>query len=90
MMKRYAPLFVTGFLQVFFVSVNTYFLAHELYLGVVMAAFLVSFIWSFNVKKVAFGGLSDRLTYAGGAAIGSVTGLASSAFLLNFFNVLFK
>lgn len=59
---------LTGFVQVYFVSVNTYFLAHEIYAGVLIAAFIISLVWSFNVKKVAFGTWPDRLMYAGGAA----------------------
>ena len=88
-MKKYTPLFVTGFIQVFFVSVNTYFLAKELYLGVFIASFTISFIWSFNVKRVAFGNMADRLTYAGGASFGAVVGLLSSAFLLAFLKQIF-
>lgn len=76
-----AILFVTGFVQVYFVSINTYFIAKELYAGVLFAAFMISLIWSFNVKKVAFGSNSDRITYATGAAIGSFIGLYSSSFL---------
>lgn len=67
MTKLRLPL--TGFVQVYFVSVNTYFLAHEMYAGVLIAAFIISLVWSFNVKKVAFGTWTDRLMYAGGAAV---------------------
>jgi hypothetical protein len=80
-MKSKLILFSTGFVQVFFVAVNTYFLAKENYLGVLAASFMISLIWSFNVKKVAFGSLVDRLSYAIGAAAGSVFGLFSSSFL---------
>ena len=72
---------LTGFVQVYFVSVNTYFLVHEMYAGVLVAAFIISLVWSFNVKRVAFGTWRDRLMHAGGAAIGSVAGLASSAMI---------
>lgn len=78
-------LFATGFLQVFFVSVNTYFLAKEIYLGVFFAAFMISMIWSYNVSKVVFGKLGDRLTYALGATSGSLFGLWSSSFLVELF-----
>jgi hypothetical protein len=75
-------LFSTGFFQVFFVAVNTVFLAKEAYMGVVFAAFMISLIWSFNVKKVAFGSNADRVIYAFGATIGSLFGLWSSSFLI--------
>ena len=77
---------LTGFVQVYFVSVNTYFLAHEMYAGVLVAAFIISLVWSFNVKRVAFGTWRDRLMYAGGAAIGSVAGLVSSAMIAMILN----
>jgi hypothetical protein len=75
-------LFSTGFLQVFFVAINTIFLANQYYLGVVFASFAISLIWSFNVKKVAFGSMRDRLIYAIGAMTGSVAGLFVSQWFL--------
>jgi hypothetical protein len=74
-------LFITGFIQVYFVAVNTYFIANEMYLGVLIASFMISLIWSFNVKKVAFGSTNDRLIYAIGASLGSLIGLWSSSFI---------
>jgi hypothetical protein len=79
-------LFSTGFIQVYFVAVNTYFIANEMYLGVLIAAFMISLIWSFNVKKVAFGSTTDRVVYAFGAACGSFVGLWSSSFIASVLN----
>lgn len=67
-------LLITGFIQVFFVAVNTYLIAKSLYLGILLCGFTISFIWSWNVRKVVFGSIEDRLYYSSGAAIGSVTG----------------
>jgi hypothetical protein len=75
-------LFLTGFVQVFFVAVNTYFLSKIFYLGVFLCGFMISLIWSWNVKKVAFGTISDRIVYALGAAFGSVIGLLVSTLIL--------
>ena len=75
-------LFITGFLQVFFVSANTYFLAREQYLGVSVASFMVSMIWTYNVKKVVFGGLLDKIIYAFGANAGALLGLFISKNLI--------
>jgi hypothetical protein len=72
----------SGFVQVYFVAVNTYFLANKMYLGVLVAAFLISLLWSWNVKRVAFGSVFDRYIYAAGAALGSVAGLWSSAYIV--------
>ena len=74
-------LFVTGFIQVYFVAINTYFISKEIYVGVFVAAFMISFVWSFNVKKVAFGTTYDRVIYSLGATFGSVFGLYSSSFI---------
>jgi len=78
-------LFTTGFIQVFFVAVNTYFLANTYFIGVFTTSFMISMVWSYNVKKVAFGGTRDRIAYSLGAAFGSVVGLASSYSLLLMF-----
>ena len=44
-------LFITGFFQVLFVAINTYFLSKEFYVGVIICGFIISLIWSWNVKK---------------------------------------
>lgn len=74
---------LTGYVQVFFVAVNTYFLAQANYGGVVVASFMISMVWSFNVKRVAFGTMSDRVIYALGATGGSITGLWASTSLMD-------
>jgi len=68
-------LFITGFLQVFFVALNTWLITQKNFIGVLIVSFLISFIWSFNVKKVAFGSMPDRVIYSLGASIGGFTGL---------------
>lgn len=69
-----AKLAGTGFLQVIFVAANTVFIAHYLLLANFVTAFLISLIWTYNVKRVAFGDSGDRWAYASGAALGSVLG----------------
>ena len=68
-------LITTGFLQVFFVAINTWLITKQQYIGVIIVSFLISFIWSFNVKKVAFGTMKDRFIYSLGASLGGITGL---------------
>ena len=70
-MNRIA-LFATGFSQVFLVVLNTRFIAKEFLLGIIACGFLISFIWSHNVKKVAFGSELDRAVYSLGAMTGSI------------------
>ena len=74
-------LFFTGFLQVFLVAMNTYQIAHKYWVGCFVVGFLISFIWSWNVKKIAFGKLSERIIYASGAACGTIAGLLFVTFL---------
>ena len=66
-------LFTTGFLQVFFVVINTYFISKGYLLGIIICGFIISFIWSHNVKKIAFGSEYDRFIYSLGAMTGSLT-----------------
>jgi hypothetical protein len=77
-------LFSTGFLQVFFVAVNTFFISNGYYVGVLICGFLISIIWSFNVKRVAFGTNTDRLIYATGAGLGSLLGLGASQYIFKY------
>lgn len=67
--------FLTGFLQVFFISINTYFISHSIYIGVGICAFLIAIIWSFNVSAVSYDRKAMMLYYATGSAIGSLLGL---------------
>ena len=75
-------LFLTGFLQVFFVSCNTYFISKSFYIGVFICGLIISLIWSWNVKKIVFGTFNDRIVYAFGAAFGSLLGLILSKLIL--------
>ena len=65
-------LFTTGFTQVFLVVLNTYFITREFLFGILGCGFLISFVWSHNVKKVAFGSEWDRIIYSLGAMTGSI------------------
>jgi len=65
---------LTGFVQVIFVAANTVFISRYELIGNVLTAFAISFVWTYNVKRVAFGDSGDRWAYAIGAALGSVSG----------------
>jgi len=72
-------LFITAFLQVGLVSANTYFIAHKFFIGVAIAAFIISFLWSINVKKISISTIKERLIYSSGACIGGLTGVILSS-----------
>ena len=75
-------LVATAFVQVIFVAMNTVFIAHYKLLPNLLTGFMISYVWSWNVKRVAFGDHGDRLAYATGAALGSVTGTVAAGFVL--------
>lgn len=81
-MKDKSKLFITGMTQVFFVAINTFFISKSFYFGVLTTSFMISWVWSYNVKKISIGGARDRLAYCTGAAAGAVLGLALSEFLI--------
>ena len=75
-------LFVTAFIQVFLVAFNTWLIANEVYEAVFVVGFLISFVWTFNVKKVTIGTMKDRIIYSLGAAFGSLSGLVVGVFII--------
>lgn len=74
-----ASLAGTGALQVMFVAANTVFVSRHDLLAAFATSFMISLIWTFNVKRVAFGDNYDRIAYAGGAAFGCAVGMSVAA-----------
>lgn len=72
-------LFITAFLQVFFVSANTYFLARVNWIGVAVCGFFISWLWAGNVKRVSIGSKTERFIYSTGAMCGGLVGLYLAA-----------
>lgn len=81
-MRSNLRLFATAFLQVYFVAIQTVFLANSFYIGVAIFGFLISFVWTFNVQKVVFGNITQKLIYSAGAMCGSVLGLLTTKIIL--------
>jgi len=67
-------LFAMAFAQVFMVVANTCFIANNKIGGIIVAGFFINYIWTHNVRKVAFGCEWDRLIYTAGAVLGSIAG----------------
>lgn len=74
-------LFIRGMVQVALVSAQVYLIAHQRWLGVACTGFAISYVWSHNVRSVAFGGERDRLAYSAGAACGAVAGMAATMWI---------
>jgi len=75
-------LFTTGFVQVFFVAINTYFISKGIYIGVFVCGFMISLVWSWNIKRISISTFTERIYYSLGAATGSVTGLLVSTYIV--------
>lgn len=73
---------LTGFLQVSFVAFNSYTIAHFQPVAAFVSSFAISFVWTHNVRRAAFGGEGERLAYCFGAAAGCVVGMYSAAWIL--------
>lgn len=69
--KNKYQLFLTALFQVTFVAMNVTFIARAMIIPMLLTGFMISLIWTLNVKKVAFGGWTDRITYATGAMVGT-------------------
>ena len=80
-MKR-IKIFLTAYIQVCLIAIQTVFLARNAVLGVAVAGFLISFVWTFNVRNVAFSGLAEKLIYSSGASLGGVSGLLLTKLIL--------
>lgn len=74
MKRNLIELFITGFLQVMFIAMNTVFISKAILIPMVITGFIISIIWTLNVKKVAFGEWLDRIVYALGASVGTAIG----------------
>jgi len=74
-------LFCRAALQLTLIALNTYQLANKHYLGSIIVGFLISLVWTFNVKSAAFGSLNDKIVYALGASVGTGIGLLFSTII---------
>lgn len=71
-------LFLTAYIQVLLVAVNTWQISHQKYVGAVIVGFLISLVWTFNVRRAAFATWQERIVYSVGAALGTISGLFAS------------
>jgi len=67
--------FLTSFLQVGCVAINTYFITQLNWIGIFIASFTISLLWAFNVSKISVSTTNQKLTYALGAGCGAIVGL---------------
>lgn len=76
-------LFLTAMLQVTFVAMNVLFISKGMWIPMLITGFMISLIWTLNVKKIAFGGWMDRFVYATGAMCGTGIGYFLSSYIIH-------
>ena len=76
-------IFLTSYLQIGLVAINTILLAKGYVIGIFLASFSISLLWCYNVTKISVGSLKQKLVYSFGAGFGAISGF----YLLNFIGV---
>ncbi|MFY7988753.1 MAG: hypothetical protein ACOVNP_07725 [Flavobacterium sp.] len=67
-------IFATSFVQIGLVAVNTLLIAKGYIIGIFLASFTISLLWSYNVSKIALSDTRKKLIYSTGAGCGAVVG----------------
>ena len=62
-------------MYVFMLSANTFCIAQKWWVGIAIFGFLLSFLWTVNVKRISVSNLHERLIYAIGAMLGGLLGV---------------
>ena len=70
-----------AYTQVMLVVINTWQVAHQKFVGAIIVGFLISLVWTFNIKRVAFGDWTTRFIYCTGASIGTASGLIITKYI---------
>lgn len=68
-------IFLSATLQIFLVSVNTYLISHSYILEAGIVGFLLSLVWSYNIRKIVISSTPERLVYCLGAGVGTSLGV---------------
>ena len=70
--------FLYPWFQVTLVCLNTWQIANGKIFGAICVSFVLSFVWCFNIQRIAFSNLNDKLIYSASACSGTATGLLIS------------
>ena len=74
-------IFITAVIQVALVNSNIVFVSNHLLWPTLINAFFVALVWTFNVSKIAFGNIYDKVIYATGSVFGTGIGWLISHYL---------
>ena len=73
--KHLVSIFFSSLLQIFFVSVNTILISKELIIQAGVCGFLLSLVWTFNIKRIGIASWGERISYCLGAGVGTSGGI---------------
>lgn len=76
-------LFLTGFVQVCLVAMNTVFIAKGKIVPMFLVSFLIGLVWIFNIRKTVAGKVWDKVAYCLGSASGTVAGFILANSVIN-------
>lgn len=74
-MKEHYKLFMSSTVQIFLVSCNTYLIANSFVISAGIIGFLLSYVWSYNIKRIAISTQKERIIYCLGAGTGTTIGV---------------
>lgn len=78
---QHAATFFYAYVQVALVCLNTWQIANGKLMGALIGGFLISLVWTFNVKRAAFADWGTRMIYCTGAMAGTATGLLAAGWI---------
>lgn len=73
--NKYIKIFITAFFQVFFVALNTFFIAKEKMELSFIAAIFIAILWTYNVRSIVVGTRMASFVYAIGSGTGSLVAI---------------
>jgi hypothetical protein len=73
--QHLVSIFFSSSLQIFFVSVNTILISKEMIIQAGICGFLLSLVWTFNIKRIGIASWGERISYCLGAGIGTSSGI---------------
>jgi len=68
-------IFFSSLLQIFFVSVNTILISKEMIIQAGVCGFLLSLVWTFNIRRITIASWGERISYCLGAGLGTSSGI---------------
>lgn len=81
-------LFGVCYIQVLLVTVNIWQITHSKYLGMFVVGFLISLLWTINVKNIVVSTIENRIFYSLGGACGCISGSLFSGYIYDILNFL--